>query len=93
MPIFEWDALKAKANLAKHGVDFEVAKGVFLDPAALVEADDSDPHEERWRIIGLVGGKVLFLVFTEPDDDVIRIISARKARKREERDYFGPTAP
>ena len=93
MPIFEWDPAKAKANLAKHGVDFEVAKDVFLDRATLIDADDSNPDEVRWRIIGLVGGKVLLLVFTEPDDDVIRIISARKATKREERDYFDQSAP
>ena len=93
MSLFEWDSAKARRNLAKHGVDFEVAKDVFLDRAGITDSDDSDCEEERWRIIGLVGGKLLFVVFTEPDDDVIRIISAREASKREERLYYGQTAP
>src|SRR4029079_17084559 len=84
---------KAKANKAKHGVDFELAKDVFRDPACLSSLDDSSEDEERWRIIGLTGGKVLLVVFTERNNDVIRIISAREANKREEREYFGQTAP
>ena len=90
---FEWDPEKAKTNKAKHGVDFELAKDVFRDPARLSSLDDSSADEERWRIIGLAGGKVLFVVYVERDDDVIRIISAREANKREERDYFGQAAP
>lgn len=89
---FEWDARKAAANLAKHGVDFEVAKNVFRDPARLVDLDDSTDDEERWHTVGLAGGRVLFVVYTERDNDAIRIISAREASKREERDYFGQTA-
>jgi uncharacterized protein len=89
---FEWDPNKAAANLAKHGVDFEVVKDVFFDRIALFEPDDSEPGEERWRIIGLAQGRVYFVVFTERNNDVKRIISARKATKREQRDYFGQTA-
>jgi uncharacterized DUF497 family protein len=89
---FEWDPRKAAANLAKHGVDFEIAIEVFLDGAALLEPDDSEPGEERWRIIGLAQGRVLFVVFTERGGDVKRIISARKATRREEREYFGQAA-
>ena len=54
---FEWDPRKAKANKAKHGVDFELAKDVFRDPARLSSLDDSSEDEERWRIIGLAGGR------------------------------------
>lgn len=93
MPLFEWNPAKARRNLAKHGVDFEVAKDVFLDPAGIIDSDASDPLEERWRMIGRVDAKLLFVVFTERDDDVIRIISAREASKREERLYYGQTAP
>jgi uncharacterized protein len=93
MPLFEWNPAKARTNWVKHGVDFEVAKNVFLDQAGLIDIDDSHPEEERWRIIGRAGGRLLFVVFTEPDDDVIRIISAREANKREERRYYGQTAP
>jgi uncharacterized DUF497 family protein len=87
---FEWDARKAAANLAKHG---EAAIEVFLDGMALLEPDDSGSDEERWRIIGLAQGRVLFVVFTERGGDVKRIISARKATRREEREYFGQAAP
>jgi uncharacterized protein len=92
MPLFEWNPAKARTNLTKHGVDFEVAKDVFLDRAGIIDIDDGDPAEERWRIIGRAGGKLLFVVFKEQDDDVIRIISAREANKREERRYYGQTA-
>jgi uncharacterized DUF497 family protein len=66
---------------------------VFRDPARLISLDDGREGEERWRTIGLAGGKVLFVVYTERNDDVIRIISARKANKREEQEYFGQAAP
>lgn len=90
---FEWDPRKANTNRAKHGVDFEFAREVFRDPDRLIIPDDQIVDEERWCTIGLASGRVLFVVFTERDDDVIRIISARKANKREERKYFGQTAP
>jgi uncharacterized DUF497 family protein len=90
---FEWDPKKAKTNKAKHGVDFELAKDVFRDPACLSNLDDSSEDEERWRVIGRAGSKVLVVVFTERSSDVIRIISAREANRREERDYFGQTTP
>ena len=90
---FEWDSRKAAANLAKHEVDFNFAKAVFFDFAALTEVDDSDPAEERRKTIGLAAGNVLVVVHTEPVIDVIRIISARKATRREEREYFGQAAP
>jgi uncharacterized DUF497 family protein len=87
---FEWDPGKARANRAKHGIDFELAKDVFRDPARLIILEDRREDEERWRTIGLAGGKVLFVVYTERDEDVIRIISARKASKRGEQECFGP---
>jgi uncharacterized protein len=86
---YEWDPKKAAANFTKHGVSFETAKDVFLDTAAMEELDPNGPQEERWRIIGMVGNQVLFVVYTERNGDVIRIISARQAKKREERYYFG----
>ena len=90
---FEWDPVKARANRAKHRVHFEAAAGVFFDPGRIVELDGSEPNEERWNTIGLAGNRLLFVVYTERDNDVIRIISARKATKREEQDYFGQAAP
>lgn len=87
----EWDEGKDLANRAKHGVSFETAKLVFDDPLHLSIQDRFEDGEERWRTIGLVGGVVLLLVaHTYRDGDageVVRIISARKASKRERVGY------
>jgi uncharacterized protein len=83
---FEWDEKKATANLAKHGVSFDAA--VFFDDRRLYERDNYS-GEERWRTIGGAAGKILFVVYKEFDHDVIRIISAREATKREQREYYG----
>lgn len=88
---FEWDPAKARANLAKHGVDFETAILVFDDPFALVEHDVRSLDEERWRTMGLVRGVLLLLVAHTIRDDgdieVIRIISARRTDPSERRRY------
>jgi len=88
---FEWDPAKARSNLAKHGIDFEIATKVFEDPFALVEPDFSDSAEERWRTVGLVSGVLLLLVahtvYEEDAVEVIRIISARRADPAERSNY------
>lgn len=84
---FEWDDAKAAANLAKHGVSFDAARPVFDDPFALILSEDSAPGEERWRMIGMSDGQVLFVVFTEPAHGRRRIISARRATRREQDAY------
>jgi hypothetical protein len=84
---FEWDNAKAAANLAKHGVSFDEARPVFDDPFALILSDDSAPGEERWRLIGRSGGHMLFVVFAEPPHGRRRIISARRATRREQDAY------
>ena len=86
---FEWDEDKNESNLAKHGIDFEEASRVFLDPWRQEWLDDRDYTEERWQTIGVATfPRVLFVVYTERGEgDVIRIISARKATKREEKAY------
>jgi uncharacterized DUF497 family protein len=90
---FEWDSTKARANKAKHRVTFEEAITVFFDPARILDIDETDQDDKRWWTIGLAGSRLLFVVYTERDNDVIRIISARKASKREERNYFGQATP
>ena len=84
---FEWDEAKAKTNERKHGVRFDDAMPVFGDPYALTEQDRIVDGELRWQTIGLVGGVVLLLVAhtirDEGADEIIRIISARKATRRE----------
>ena len=90
---YEWDPNKAAANDKKHGVSFDEAVLALTDPAALVQADYSDPNEERWRTTGMGASRVLFVVTTEPDDATIRIISARKANRHEQNDYYRQALP
>ena len=92
---FEWDPVKAAANRRKHGVSFEIAMRAFADPFALTEQDHIEGGEARRRTLGMVEGRVLLLVahtFRDEDEDgdaieVIRIISARAADRRERRRY------
>lgn len=88
---FEWDPGKDAANLAKHGISFELARRVFDDPRHLSIQDRHVSEEERWRTLGLVGGIVVLLVAhtyrEEEHGEVIRIISARKATRHERQIY------
>ena len=88
---FTWDAKKARSNLADHKVAFETACTVFDDPNAQIRLDD-EPTEERWRITGMTReGALLFVVYTERDENEgihTHIISARKTTKRERETYF-----
>lgn len=84
---FEWDSAKNAANRKKHGISFELAVEAFADPHGIYLSDR--PHsigEERMQYIGQIGGDILILiVFTERT--AIRIISARRASKKEQKFY------
>ena len=90
---FEWDPQKAATNARKHGISFERAADLFLDPLAVSVFDsEHSEEEERWVTIGRDShGRVLVLVHTfgevSADESKVRIISARKATKREARQY------
>ena len=86
--VYEWNAAKAKANIEKHGVSFDEAATVFLDPLALTFPDPyHSGGEEREITIGYtVGGEVVFVSHCQRGEPV-RIISARKATRRERRQY------
>jgi uncharacterized DUF497 family protein len=85
---FEWDDLKAEANLKKHGISFREARRVFDDIFALVEEDRSaDFAEERFLATGMVGDTLLVVVYTERSSRV-RLISARRATGHEQRRYY-----
>jgi len=87
---FEWDEGKNRRNLAKHNVSFETASLVFEDPRALSVQDRVVEGEERWQTVGMVSGTVLFVAHTyreQAGDEVIRLISARKAIAHERRAY------
>jgi len=85
---FEWDADKAKSNLAKHRISFEEASTVFGDPRSLTIPDPvHSESENRFITLGTSHrGKLLVVVHTERGDN-IRIISARVASRRERRNY------
>lgn len=83
---FEWDDRKAASNLRKHRVSFDLARMVFDDPLAIDDVDEDEP-EDRSRRIGLAEGLVLVVVYTMRGER-IRFISARKASKREQENYF-----
>jgi uncharacterized DUF497 family protein len=90
--VFEWDPRKAEANAAKHGVSFDEAVTVFLDPDALDGPDlQHSRGEPRSRRLGRsVDGRVLMVAYTtrrHGDAEAIRLISARRASRRERAAY------
>lgn len=87
-PNFEWDDEKARQNFSKHEVDFDEASSIFDDPLFITFLDEEHSvEEERYLTIGLSKrGRLLLAAHTERND-LIRIISARKATKNEEKFY------
>jgi uncharacterized DUF497 family protein len=83
----DWDPAKARLNQRKHGISFEAAQAVFDDPDRVEFFDDRDYGEERWVAIGAVGRAIVFVVYTMRNGD-IRLISARKADRDDEADYY-----
>jgi uncharacterized protein len=86
---FEWDEKKAKENNKKHGVTFEEAALAFYDEWAVEEFDDShsDFTERRFTLIGFAENRLLRVTYTVRNEEIIRLISAEKARPFEERAY------
>ena len=87
--IFEWDPKNAESNEVKHGTSFPDAASVFLDPIAWTFPDpDHSIGEERFITLGrALNGELIVVAHVEYDEDRIRIISARRATKRERHDY------
>lgn len=84
---FEWDERKNQSNLAKHGFDFTDAHLVFNMPM-LIEFDERENYgEDRYIGIGLLQGRVVVIVYTEPNEQTVRITSLRKAISYERRYY------
>ena len=84
---FEWDRLKNEANIAKHNLDFTDAPRIFELPLRISLDERQDYGEDRWVGLGMLDGRVVVVVFTEPDEDTIRIISLRKALPYERKLY------
>jgi len=84
---YHWDPVKAKANVKKHDVEFADAAGVFDDPDAVTIEDPDSEGEQRFISIGLdVLGRIMVVAYTYRGED-IRVISARKATKKEVKSY------
>ena len=92
---FEWDPVKAQANVSKHGLDFERAATVFLDPLALTIPDEEHSGTEvRWITLGKdASGQYALVIHTfewlADDRGRVRLISARRPTRAEIRDYEG----
>ncbi|MBW4569626.1 MAG: BrnT family toxin [Tolypothrix carrinoi HA7290-LM1] len=84
---FEWDQQKNQANIAKHGLDFADAPRVFNLPLRISLDERQNYGEDRWIGLGILDGRVVVVVFTEPDEQTIRIISLRKALPYERKRY------
>jgi hypothetical protein len=91
MRFYAWDPAKAASNFRKHGVRFEAAVEAFNDPCAVTILDRIEDGEHRWKTLGVASGVIVLLVaHTEEDDgddEIIRIISARVAGRRERQQY------
>jgi uncharacterized DUF497 family protein len=83
---FEWDDAKNAANLAKHGISFEEAATIWEGPV-VTGPDETHDLEVREKSFGLIGGIAVVCVVHTERNDKIRIISARKATKKERREF------
>jgi uncharacterized DUF497 family protein len=82
---FEWDPKKSEINKAKHGIDFEAARALWLDESR-IEIRVAFPDEERWALIAMTQGKTWTAIYTIRDK-TIRLISVRRARAKEGKLY------
>lgn len=84
---FEWNEAKNRSNIRKHGLDFADAEEMFRGVLVVAPDTREDYGEIRWIGIGAIRGRTAYVVFTEPDPGTIRIISLRKASRRESEQY------
>ena len=90
---FEWDAAKSAANGEKHGIGFEEAARVFVAAHVTIAARPGPDGEARWKVLGpLKRGMIAAVIHTDRRGR-IRIISARPAKRRERRLYYGTDSP
>lgn len=84
---FEWEEKKRKSNLRKHDIDFADVETIFFDECYTIVDDRFDYGEIRYLSLYLLFGEVIAVSYTE-NDEIVRIISARKAEKHERETYF-----
>jgi uncharacterized DUF497 family protein len=89
---YDWDDAKGATNVAKHGIDFLDTIDALTDPHRVEDVDDGFASgEERMRTIGMTRGSILFVVTTMRDENLCRIIPARKATRHEQDRYYAGT--
>lgn len=86
-----WDEAKRRGNLHKHGIDFVGVESLFHGNTVTLEDDRFDYGEQRFVTFGLLEGRVVAVAHTE-QNETIRIISIRRATRREEQSYFSAVA-
>ena len=84
---YTWDEEKNRVNIRKHGIDFLDVSAMSQHPMVTFLDQRQDYGEDRWIGIGILKTLLAVVVFTEPKPDTVRIISARKATRNEERIY------
>jgi len=84
---FEWDENKRQSNVRKHGIDFQEACEIFNNPMLRRIDDRFEYGEDRWAALGRTHRCVVLVVYIELDEEVIKIISIRKATKNERKTY------
>jgi uncharacterized DUF497 family protein len=84
---FEWDEAKRAGNLAKHGIDFVDAMEMFAAPMFVKSDERKDYGEPRWQGLGIVQGRLMVVAYTKREPNTVRIISLRKANRRE-KDFY-----
>ena len=84
---FQWNEAKNRENILKHEIDFEDVKEVFDQPMLVKRDNREDYGEVRWLGIGMMRFRIIVIIYTERNVDTVRIISARKATKREVKYY------
>jgi len=84
--VYQWDEAKAAGNLAKHGVGFEAVFGFDWSSAIITSDSRSDYGEDRFEAVGFIDDRLFVLIFTLRGS-AVRVISLRKANKRERNDY------
>ena len=90
-PRYDWDEDKNQSNYVKHGISFQTAILIFDDPNVVSEVERTVDGEERWQSIGVIGEVMIVLVVhtwkIQGSDEIIRVISARKATPNERKRY------
>ena len=87
-PRFEWDEEKDRANRAKHGIGFEEASTVFDGPVFTAPDEHEDYGEERFISVGCLGSLIVVVVVHTDREGRVRLISARKASRKERQAYY-----